>query len=477
MISNSQQGVQPAPPGGTAKAAGVLALLGGLFWAWTAIHVLLNFKSLSGRLASGAQVPDISGRTPPENPLGQGLWFVIAGSTLAMALLLSGAILLLKRRPTGRLLIAMGCGVVLATGIVVWFGYDHYVTTLYFTFPDPRDSVHGLLAVITLALALNRSTSSWCHASAQGVDRRRTNITLIAGAVSLVAVLAAAVAVPALIRYLKFQPSPQVVLPFTGLSVPDGVAVDGAGNVYVVSSNNEKVFKLVAGSTAPAQLPFPGVVYNSGPGNLAVDTAGNVYVAYGAVMKLAAGTTVPTTLPINCPPRDADAVTCSFAGVAVDTAGDLYVTDAYNNRVLKLAAGSKDPTVLPFAGLRGLGGVAVDNASNVYVTDYDGERSRITGTGGNGRVLKVAVGSNVQTKLPFDGLTFPRGGVSVDRAGAVYVADSGTNRVLKLPAGSNTPTVLPFSGLWQPIAVAVDSAGNVYVTDDGNQRVLELPAG
>ena len=46
-------------------------------------------------------------------------------------------------------------------------------------------------------------------------------------------------------------------------------------------------------------------------------------------------------------------------GVAVDSAGDLYVTDHENNRVLKLAAGSSTQTVLPFTGLnrpRGCGG-------------------------------------------------------------------------------------------------------------------------
>ena len=55
--------------------------------------------------------------------------------------------------------------------------------------------------------------------------------------------------------------------------------------------------------------------------------------------------------------------------MAVDTTGDLYVTDCANDRVLKLAAGSATQTVLPFTGLNGPSGVAVDTAGNLYVTD------------------------------------------------------------------------------------------------------------
>jgi hypothetical protein len=122
---------------------------------------------------------------------------------------------------------------------------------------------------------------------------------------------------------------------------------------------------------------------------------------------------------------------------------------------------------LPFTGLQGPDDddVAVDSAGNVYVTDDD-----------NNRVLKLPAGSNTPIKLPFTGLNRPQG-VAVDSAGNVYVTDAGNNRALKLPARSNTPIKLPFTGLNRPTGVAVDSAGNVYVTDAGNNRVLKLPAG
>src|SRR6202042_2297354 len=78
--------------------------------------------------------------------------------------------------------------------------------------------------------------------------------------------------------------------------------------------------------------------------------------------------------------------------------------------------------------------------------------------------------------LPFTGLDQP-GGVAVDTAGSVYVADRRNNRVVKLAAGSTTQSVLPLTGLGAPEGVAVDTAGDVYVTDGDNNRGLKLAAG
>jgi serine/threonine protein kinase, bacterial len=108
-------------------------------------------------------------------------------------------------------------------------------------------------------------------------------------------------------------------------------------------------------------------------------------------------------------------------GLAVDAENNLYVADQANNRVVKLAAGSATQEVLPFTGLDHPLGVAVDSAGTVYVADA-----------GN-RVVKLAAGSSTQAVLPFTGLGGP--GVAVDAAGNVYVTNNATNRVVKLPAG------------------------------------------
>ncbi len=255
---------------------------------------------------------------------------------------------------------------------------------------------------------------------------------------------------------------PQVTLPFTGLNGPRGVAVDAAGDLYVVDAGNIRVLKLAAGSSSQDVLPFTGL---TAPYGVAVDTVGNVYVASpftadvagnNRVLKLAAGSTTQSVL-----------FTLLFGpyGVAVDTAGNVYVADHGSDGVLELATGSATQSVLPFTGLSAPVGVAVDTVGNLYVTDW-----------GNNQVVKLAAGSATQTVLPFTGLNAPFG-VAVDTAGNIYVTDRDNNRVVELAAGSTTQTVLPFTGLNTPWGVAVDAAGNLYVTDTKNNRVVKLPVG
>ncbi len=89
--------------------------------------------------------------------------------------------------------------------------------------------------------------------------------------------------------------------------------------------------------------------------------------------------------------------------VAVDAAGNVYLTDTGNDRVLKLAAGSNEQTVLPFTGLHSPGAVAVDTDGNVYITDFVTDATIFNVP--NSRVVKLAVGSNDQSVLPFTGLS------------------------------------------------------------------------
>ena len=218
-------------------------------------------------------------------------------------------------------------------------------------------------------------------------------------------------------------------------------------------------------------LPFTGLAADS---VVAVDTAGNLYVTlpdcpactdnpnnHNRVVKLSAGSSNPVELAFT-----------GLAGpraVAVDTAGNVYVADG-NDQVLKLAAASSTPTVLPFTGLDIPEGVAVDSGGNLYVAD-------LGNTANHGRVVKLAAGSSTQTVLPFTGLSTTLGGVAVDSAGNLYVTDFANDRVVRLAAGSSTQTVLPFTGLSGPQGVAVDSAGNLYVADPLQQPGAETGGG
>jgi sugar lactone lactonase YvrE len=295
----------------------------------------------------------------------------------------------------------------------------------------------------------------------------RTKIAAAAGVIAVIAAVIVAVKAgqqPPQVLPQPAQASRQTALPFTGLDLPEGVAVDAAGTLYVTDPGNKRVLTLAAGSSTQSVLPFTGLNL---PDGVAVDTAGTLYVTDPGtnyvsapgnkrVLTLAAGSSTQSVLPftgLNLPD-----------GVAVDTAGTLYVTDFGNHRVLKLAAGANTATVLPFTGLGNPQGVAVDTAGTLYVTDAD-----------TNQVLKLAAGANTATVLPFT-VGGPHG-VAVDTAGTVYVTGYGSNQVQKLAAGANTATVLPFTGLNQPTGVAVDAAGNLYVTDYRNNRVLKLPAG
>lgn len=284
---------------------------------------------------------------------------------------------------------------------------------------------------------------------------------IIVGAVALVALVAFVVAVVGYLSTESSGPSKQAsgqsVLPFNGIDFrlsPGGVTLDSAGNVYVTSEGMYgRVVKLTTGSDATTVLPFNGLYQ---PQGLAVDGAGTVYVAdfNNRVISMAAGSNSQKELPFTG---------LSYPeGVAVDSQGAVYVADRGNSRVLKLAAGSNTQTVLPFNGLNNPDGVAVDPVGNVYVADTD-----------NNRVVKLDAASNTQSELPFHDLSVPWG-IAVDNSGTVYVTEHDKSDVVKYPQGATTGTVLPFTGLNTPLAVTVDKDQNVYVADRGNNRVVKL---
>jgi serine/threonine-protein kinase len=90
--------------------------------------------------------------------------------------------------------------------------------------------------------------------------------------------------------------------------------------------------------------------------------------------------------------------------------------------VLRLAAGSTVATPLPFTGVNDPHGVAIDEAGNIYVTDR-----------GNAGILQLRPGARAAVPLPFTGLNDPQA-VAVDGSGNVYVTDVGPRPVVKLTA-------------------------------------------
>ncbi|MCV7200179.1 hypothetical protein [Mycobacterium angelicum] len=132
----------------------------------------------------------------------------------------------------------------------------------------------------------------------------------------------------------------QTVIPFIGLSGPEGVAVDSAGNVYVADSGNSRVVKLAPESGTQQVVGFTGL---NRPLGVAVDLANNVYTfdQENRVVELVGGRSAQRVLPFSGSP----------SGMAVDSGGNLYISQCVDHRVIKLDTRSNAQQVLAFSGL------------------------------------------------------------------------------------------------------------------------------
>ncbi len=315
------------------------------------------------------------------------------------------------------------------------------------------------------------------------------------------------------------------------LADPRGVAVDAAGNVYIADYYNIRVRKVstsgtittVAGNGTLGFSGDGGPATSAGlryPTGVAVDAAGNLFIADSnnhRVRKVSTTGTITTVAGNDSPGFSGDggpatnASLSSPTGVAVDTAGNLYIAEQNNHRVRKVSTSGTITTVAGNGsngsfddGYSGDGGpaadarlnypsgVAVDAAGNLYIADFFNNRVRkvstsgtITTVAGNGSFGYSGDGGPAINA----GLAFSYG-VAVDTVGNLYIADSSNNRVRKVSTSGTITTVagngsFGYSGdggpatnsrLSSPTGVAVDAAGNLYIADTSNHRVRKVSA-
>jgi hypothetical protein len=194
-------------------------------------------------------------------------------------------------------------------------------------------------------------------------------------------------------------------------------------------------------------------------------------------------------------------------GVAVDSAGNIYIADRDDERIRKVTASTGIITTVAGNGTVGYSGdggaatsaeinlpwsVAVDSTGNIYFADY-----------GNSRIRKVTVSTGIITTVAGNGtagysgdggaatsakINYPEG-VTVDSSGNIYIADYNNNRVRKVTVSTGKISTVAgngtqgFSGdggaatsaeMYAPGSVALDSSGNIYIGDRGNNRIRKV---
>lgn len=268
---------------------------------------------------------------------------------------------------------------------------------------------------------------------------------------------------------------------------PWGIATNSAGTTLFVADHDNQLIRMITSGGAVTTLAgsgSSGVTNGTGtsasfdfPFGVAVDGAGNVYVAEDYDVRVITPAGVVSTL----------ASSLNYVqGIAVNSAGStVYGADSGNNRICAITSGG---VVSTFAsGFNNPEGVAVDASGNVYVADSNNNMIRKITSGGVVSTIAGSAGVTGSTNATGTNASFncPRG-IAVNSAGTtIFVADDNNNlirmivsgNVVSTLAGSGTPSSINGRGtsasFAYPQGIAVDASGIVYVADGNEIRKLQ----
>jgi uncharacterized protein (TIGR03437 family) len=298
------------------------------------------------------------------------------------------------------------------------------------------------------------------------------------------------------------------------LNAPQGVAVDAVGILYVADTSNNVVRKVAAngsisnfaGNASPGSNSDGSAATSAqlnGPQGVAVDGSGNVFIAdtlNNKIRKVATNGNISTF--------GSSANLVAPYGVATDAAGNVYVAEFGGNRVRKISADGGTVTTIAGNGNQGYSGdggnpatamlnapkgVAVDSVGNIYIADSANNRVRKVSSNGSGGLRIDTIAGNGLGGFDSDGVPATSTSVgnptaiALDNIGNLYIAD-GSLRVRKVflsgiittIAGNATRGYTGEGGvattatLNGPSALAINVAGNVFVADTGNNAVRVL---
>ena len=293
------------------------------------------------------------------------------------------------------------------------------------------------------------------------------------------------------------------------LNAPSGVAVDGAGILYIADLQNMRIRRVdkngvistVAGNGRPGFSGDGGPATRAGlgPNRVAVDRSGALYVADAGnhrIRKIDTRGIITTVAGNGRAGFSGDGGPATRASldepwdVAVSDQGTLYIADPHNGRIRAVAPNGVITTVAgssadaDFTGDGGpatsavlsldysRSGVALDSGGALYITE---EFGRVRKVDRNGLITRAA-------KLPNVGAF---AGVAVDMAGAIYLASDGrirkidTHGTITPVAGNGTFRASGDGGLATSAGmtiwgIAVDRTGAVFIADHGNNRVRKV---
>jgi sugar lactone lactonase YvrE len=312
------------------------------------------------------------------------------------------------------------------------------------------------------------------------------------------------------------------------LNNPAGVALDASGNMYIADYYNNRIRKVSTlgiistfagngtggfsgdgGQATNAELSLPDAVAFDGAGNLYISD----YVNNRIRMVSTSGiiTTVAGSATQGYSGDGGQATNAELygpTGVTTDASNNIYIADYSNNRIrmvnsagiITTVAGigpsgsagsySGDGGQATAAALNLPGAVAVDAVGNIYISDWNNNRLRMVNTGG---IITTIVGTGTQgysgdggqaTAAEINGPQV----VVFDAAGNFYMGDGGNFRVRKINTAGIINTVVGngtqgFSGdgaaainaeLDYPYCLALDAFNNLYIVDANNERIRKV---
>ena len=245
----------------------------------------------------------------------------------------------------------------------------------------------------------------------------------------------------------------------TSLMLPDGIAFDAQGDVYVAETRGHRVSRIDAAG-AISVVAGTGVQGFGGDGGLA------------------------TAALLDSP-----------TGIALDAGGNLYIADSHNHRVRRVDASSGLISTFAGSGTIGSAGdggpalaasldlptaLAIDRDGNLYIADARSHRvRRVDASSG---LMSTVVGNGIEGFGGDGGLATAASldspsGLAVNAAGDLFLADSHNQRLRRVQAATGIiTTVAGPATLKLPRGVTVDAAGNLYVADVRMQQVRRIDA-